>query len=364
MVHHQDRFTTYAAAARERPVILLAVHAVPRRGTLMGRDTIERIHRCEVLPRSQRHGLRPFATIGTTLLASARVRELSATDLRVWLWCEASWTPKHNCVASVRHIGGDIGKEPSSVGAALRNLVSTGLLVLAKAARRPGAMGSDTRGAAAVYDLPDRHKGARIERRSGDKSLAGAWKVYSEDLRRLASSRTLGDAALRTLIAAVLPHPRFRDGTLQVDINLDLSPDALNALMPDVPRATMARGVPELKAAGLVAEVQPAAGRRSAVYAPSGVAIQRIPRGRAKTKLTQPEVQGHGEYKGAVKRDAKAMSTRGIWLVPVILPPAAHARGIVASQMAARKTLVASQMEPQETTTGIAMKPVIEGVAA
>ena len=127
----------------------------------MGRDAIERVRRGEVMPRSRP----PFATVPATILASARVRLLSGTALRVLLWCEASWTPKGKCVASVRNIGEQIGKEPQAAGAGLRELAAAGLMVLTRKARRPGDMGKDTRGTAAVYDIPHRNKGAPLDHR-------------------------------------------------------------------------------------------------------------------------------------------------------------------------------------------------------
>jgi hypothetical protein len=342
----------------------------------MGRDTIERVRRGEVMPRSRP----PFATIPTTILASARVRLLSGTALRVLLWCEASWTPKGKCVGSVRHIGDDLSKEPQAAGAGLRELVAAGLMVLTRKARRPGDMGSeavaarrgknkkDMRGEAAVYDIPHRHQGAPLDHRPGDRRLGGSWKCYSADLRRIASTETLSDAAIRTLVCRVLPHSRSKHGELQAPVHLDLSPSAIMATLPDLSRRTAARVAGELADAGLVILVHPGKGRRAAVYAPAGAAIQRIQRGRTKAEPMRPantdavvctRVLPNGTQSGIWPEQ-----TDGKRPISVSVPPAANDAGTVACQMAARKTPVACQMAIQETTTGSVTKPVIEEKAA
>jgi hypothetical protein len=195
--------------------------------------------------------------------------------------------------------------------------------------------------------------------------LGGSWKVYSDELRRIASTDTLGDAAIRFLVAVVLPHSRSKHGELQAPVRLDLSPSAIMAALPDLSRRTAARVADELVDAGLATLVYPGAGRRAGVYAPAGAAIQRIQRGRVKaqqenkvgmecTRVSPFGTQSH----------SRPEQTDGKRRISVITPPAANDLGTVECQMAARKTPVACQTATQETTTVRVTKPAIEEKAA
>jgi hypothetical protein len=247
----------------------------------MGRDRAESIATGEARPEKQRTA-RAFCTVPTTLFGTKRIRALPGSAVRVLLWCEAGWHPKHAVVLPQRRVAAELGLRRSTVTTAVRALVDSGLLTLLKPATRPRSMGCNGPGRAAVFDLPHRRVGGTVRFDQGDIRLPGYVKLWATDARALA--RSLSDAAARvaTIAAAV---PRASDGTPLCVAELDLSGDAMAQLLPGISPRTANRAVVELCALGDLKVVSPRNGQHGARFAPAGRLTTCISRRRRRRPL-------------------------------------------------------------------------------
>ena len=254
---------------------LSALRRASSRMRPVARDKVERIRRGEVAAKSLGRA-RPFVTIPATLFATMRIRSLPGAAVRVLLWAEAAWHPAHGAPMPQRQVAAALGVRRSTVSGAIACLVEAGLLLLKTAAVKPTTMGGAAgRGSAAVFDLPHRKARGTVRFDPGDQRLPGFIKAWSNDLRGLAG-RVSDEAARVLLIAAA--RPRKSDGTLLRDDDVVvLTADRLARDLPGLSKRTAARAVNELVAFGLVRTVRPHAGRRAAIYQPTGTLLTRIP---------------------------------------------------------------------------------------
>jgi hypothetical protein len=201
----------------------------------------------------------PFATIRADLIGSAAYQALSGTAIRLHLVFESNFDPNRELILPQQTAVKMLGLSYSTVTKGLAELIKAGIIVKISDGWRPGRMGSQVKGRAAVYDLPHRYLGTPVTwKRPGDPNLQGHWRVHSERLRNLARSVSPAEAKVFITLHAV---DRQDDGSPQPTEGMSLLPDRVG-----LPRATIHRAILSLIAAKRIEITVPGKGSKPALY--------------------------------------------------------------------------------------------------
>lgn len=251
----------------------------------------------------RRHGdlpSRAYSSLPMSQLGCQRVRQLSGAAVRVLLVAHANSVPD-GAVISVNTTSRRLKCGKASVGKALAELKAAGLLSVKREAVRPIRMGAKSPGEAAVYHVAGRHS---CELQSvlvqGDRQYQGMWRIYSDQLREVASKLSGNEA--RILICLMLPCDRTRDGAPQRPIPARLSGRTIAQKLQGMSARAADTAIRGLLEKGLIATVNEPSGRRSGSYTPIGQADSTIQRGgqrKARTNGSKGQVpvsKGAGDH--------------------------------------------------------------------
>ena len=201
----------------------------------------------------------PYATIRADLLGSRKYRRLSGAAMRVHLLLEANFDPNRELYLPQAIAVKVLRLSFSTVACAFAELERAGVAIKLQDGWRPGRMGGQAEGRAAVYDLPHRRGSPKpMWRQQGDPNLQGSWRIHSERLRRLAAELSNSQAKVFLWLHAV---NRLDDGSLAQNEGRPTSADDIG-----IPRSTLNRILHELVERGKVEMTEAGAGTKPANY--------------------------------------------------------------------------------------------------
>ncbi len=214
----------------------------------------------KVLPHGRSSPRRdPYATIRADLLGCATYRALSGAAMRIHVMLEANFNPNHELILPHKMAIDHLQMSPNSVTACLAELTAALIVEKVRDGIRPGRMGGQSEGRAAVYRLPHRD-GDAIPRwkRDNDPKLRGAYRIHCEKLRHLAAQLSANEMKLFLYFQAV---DRNADGSPLLNEDRTIS-----SAQAGIPKATLQRVLVSLMSKGKIERTVDGIGKRPARY--------------------------------------------------------------------------------------------------
>lgn len=227
-----------------------------------------------------------YTMFPVTLASTKRVRTLSPAAKRMLIFLNLLWRPDKPIVLPVHWAAERLRVKPETVSAALAELSVARLIERTREHVPPGS-GRNPR--AAEYRLIHRQKsryeanqkpgqpdrtGVRAVLDHGDEIRVGYIQMLDDDLLPLLCDLT--NAEFEVLwMAAFRNHERDHFGAISG--NPVLTVTGLGAVLPQLPARTLRHSVQSLIRRGHLKELMPAAGRRPARLAPTGVTAAGLP---------------------------------------------------------------------------------------
>jgi predicted transcriptional regulator len=201
----------------------------------------------------------PYASIRVDLIASATYRALSGAAMRIHLLLESNYVPDRELYLPHKVAVRKLRLSFTTVGKAFAELIEAGIVRKLRDGWRPGKMGGQSEGRAAVYDLPHRRaEGVPVWKQPGDLRLQGKWRIHCERVRKLAAQLSNEEIKPYLWLHAV---DRRKDGSPAENEGRPLTAERLR-----MPRATLHRALQTLVDRGLIKRTQRCAGRRPGYY--------------------------------------------------------------------------------------------------
>ncbi len=233
----------------------------------------------------RRWNSKPYTMLAVTFASARRVLALSAPAKLVLLYAHTSWRPGKPILLPVRRVAEALGRDRTTIADGIRELLATGLIERTRDHVRPGKPGA-ARGRCAEYRLPHRphtkfrpgeeqlKSGVFATLDPGDEKRVGYVKVPTASL--LSALGNIGNTELQVLWAVGFrDHARDKHGAVANDAHVRVN--EVIPLFPAISERQIRRAVRSLTAHGLLREIAPAAGRRSAVIAPAGFVAAGLP---------------------------------------------------------------------------------------